>query len=295
MFFVDGYSAELLNNLSALIENNRVPHAVIIEGGNEQKRLELATSFANAMICTADQGNKPCGMCSVCKKVQCGSHPDVILIQAEDKKKTISVDVIRKMRDDAYVLPNEAERKIYIVNQAHTMQPYAQNALLKVLEEPPKYASFILLCDYHTELLQTVLSRCVVYNIESIESDDFTQQIGDKEKELSEKISVAVSEKNELELLVITSEFEKNSDLMQSCLVAFELILRDALIMASGGQECISASFESARILAGRIEKDRLIKLIESTRKIISQVEQHANNNLTITRLCTTLIQVVQN
>ena len=295
MFFADGFSAELLNNLSALIDNKRVPHAIILEGGNEELRSSLAQSFASAILCDSETESKPCGMCPVCKKAQSGSHPDIISVEAEEKKKTISVDVIRKMRDDAYIMPNEADKKIYIIKQAQTMQPYAQNALLKILEEPPRFALFILLCEYHTELLPTVLSRCVVFNIESEDMQEQSSKDKEKELELVSRISSALAEKNEFELLMITAEFEKNSDLLQDCLVSLELVLRDALVIASGGVNLLSPSEESARKLARNIEKEKIILLIESARVILAQAQQHANNNLTITRLCSTLIQVVLN
>ncbi|MEG2015548.1 MAG: hypothetical protein RR069_00400 [Oscillospiraceae bacterium] len=293
MFFADGYNAELLNNLSVLLESGRIPHAIILDGGTEQQRQILAKKLAGAIICTGKENEKPCGKCVACKKAIADSHPDIITVEAEEKKKTISIEIIRKMRDDAYVLPNEANKKIYIIKQAQTMQPYAQNALLKVLEEPPKYASFILLCEYHTELLPTVLSRCVVFNIEESAQNESTEQ--GKETELAQKISAALAEKSEFDLLMLTAEFEKNADLLQACLVSLELILRDAMVLAAGGNKCISSSKSSAELIARCIEKEQIIKLIEANRIIISQSQQHANNNLTITRLCSTLIQAVQN
>lgn len=294
MLATDGYSAELSNNLSALIEGGRVPHAMIIDGGSSVKRGELALSLASALVCNSTE-QKPCNHCNSCKKVKAGFHPDVIMVEAEDKKKTISVDVIRKMREDAYILPNEASKKIYIVKQADTMQPYAQNALLKVLEEPPKYASFILLCDYHTALLPTVLSRCVVFNIGVSALQEISHQKEEKAQELAIKIASAISKKDEYELLIITSEFEKNTELLQTCILMLELIFRDALVICSGGSNCISCSEDCAKELVKSLDTTQLMKLIDTVRMIMSQVQKHANNNLTITRLCSTLIQAVQN
>jgi len=294
MFVTDGYSAELLNNLSALIDGGRVPHAMVIDGGSAEKREEFAISLASALLCTGGD-EKPCKDCPSCKKIKAGSHPDVIIVEAEDKKKTISIDVIRKMRDDAYVLPNEANNKIYIIKQADTMQPYAQNALLKILEEPPKYASFILLCDYHTALLPTVLSRCVVFNIGISVAQKLSDQKEKQAQELAINIALSISKNDEYEFLILTSEFEKNSELLQTCILMLELIFRDALVLCAGGSNCISSSEDSAKVLVQNLDTTQLMALIDSARSILAQVQHHANNNLTITRLCSTLIQAVQN
>lgn len=293
MFLTDGYSAELLKNLSALVESKRVPHSMIIDGGSVQKREELALNFAGMVLC-ASEDLKPCGECASCKKVVANSHPDIKIVEAEDKKKTISVDVIRAMREDVYILPNESEKKIYIIKNAETMQPYAQNALLKILEEPPQYAVFILLCEYHKILLPTVLSRCVVFNIGATKTQELTEKKEKQAQELTQSIALAVANKNEYDLLMITSAFEKNAELLQASLTMLELIFRDALILCCGGKELISHSEESARILITSLDKMQLLSLIDAVKDISEQVKQYANNNLTITRLCSTLIKATQ-
>ena len=70
------------------------------------------------------------------------------------------VDLIRKARADIYIQPNEADRKVYMIPRAHDMQPPSQNALLKILEEPPAYGAFLLLTDNPEKLLPTIRSRC---------------------------------------------------------------------------------------------------------------------------------------
>lgn len=293
MFLTDGYSAELLSNLSALVESRRVPHSMIIDGGSVQKREDFAMHFAGMILCTSED-EKPCGRCASCKKVASSSNPDIKIVQAEDKKKTISVEVIRAMREDAYILPNESEKKIYIIKNAQTMQPYAQNALLKILEEPPQYAVFILLCEYHKTLLPTVLSRCVVFNIGTAVTQELTEKKEEKARELAEKIAVAVANKNEFELLMVTGEFEKNTELLQTSLAMLKLIFRDALILCCGGKELISHSEDSANLLIKSLDKMQLLSLIDAVKDITEQVNQYANNNLTITRLCSTLIKATQ-
>jgi len=106
-------------------------------------------------------GAGPCGVCKHCAKVLRGVHPDVISISVEKDKREVTVDQIRALKKDIIVIPNEAERKVYIINDADLMNRNAQNALLQALEEPPSHTVFILKTDNPTALLPTVRSRCM--------------------------------------------------------------------------------------------------------------------------------------
>ena len=112
------------------------------------------------MLCTASSGERPCGRCAPCRKVSSGVHPDVTVISGPGEGKPITVDQVRALRSDAYIRPNEGERKIYLLEQADRMNQSAQNAMLKLLEEGPAYAVFLLLAENGGGLLQTVRSRC---------------------------------------------------------------------------------------------------------------------------------------
>ncbi len=139
-------------------------HAYIITGSPENT-LRTATELAAAMLCTGG-GDTPCGTCRSCRKVFAHIHPDVLVLQRQkdDKgkqKPEIYVDQVREIAASAPVLPNEAERKIYIIQDAGAMNPAAQNALLKLLEEPPPFDAFLLTAENADQLLETVRSRCV--------------------------------------------------------------------------------------------------------------------------------------
>ena len=126
-----------------------------------------ACALARAMVCSAPEGaERPCGRCRDCLKSEKGIHPDIITVDrlTDDKgkpRREIYIDQIRDIVADAVVLPNEAERKVYIIRSADSMNAAAQNALLKVLEEPPRFVSFILVAESAVPLLETVRSRCV--------------------------------------------------------------------------------------------------------------------------------------
>ena len=169
---------------SAARENERLPHACLISAPTREAALQKARRLAAAAVCSAS-GERPCGRCRDCRKVEAGIHPDVITVSrlTDDKgkqKQAITVDQIRALSADAIVLPNEAARKVYILDEAETMNPAAQNAALKLLEEPPAGAVF-LLCTVNPLLLwPTVRSRCAHYGVggeESAGADEAVQAL----------------------------------------------------------------------------------------------------------------------
>lgn len=143
-------------------------HAYIVWGGNDEERSAFARKLAAAMICEGPD-EKPCGKCVNCVKAARGIHPDIILSDHNEQSRTIYVDQIRALRKDAVIMPNEAEKKVYIISHAGSMNASAQNALLKVLEEPPCSASFILAVETPAELLPTVRSRCAAVPVETLQ------------------------------------------------------------------------------------------------------------------------------
>ena len=133
-------------------------HAYLITGGSGESRGDYARELTKAYLCSGER--PPCGQCLSCRKVSAGVHPDVSWIAPVEGKREISVDQARALRSDAYIRPNEGKRKVYLIDPADAMNPAAQNALLKVLEEGPPYAAFLLLTGQPGKLLETVRSRC---------------------------------------------------------------------------------------------------------------------------------------
>ena len=134
---------------------NPLSHAYLIAGGSGDGRAALVKRLAAAYLCLGS--NPPCGQCGPCRKVGLGIHPDVSY--TVPAKQEITVDQIRALRSDAYIRPNEGRRKVYIIDPADAMNPPAQNALLKVLEEGPAYAACVLGAAQPGRLLDTVRSR----------------------------------------------------------------------------------------------------------------------------------------
>ena len=142
--------------ISAAAKGGRLHHALLITGEND--RTEALRFAAAAYECTAAE--KPCLRCEHCRKVLAGIHPDVIT--AEDSEhKNLSVDVLRAIRTDAYIRPNEGARKVYLFPDASRLTAQDQNVILKLVEEGPPYAAFVFCAESPAELLLTLRSRCI--------------------------------------------------------------------------------------------------------------------------------------
>ena len=163
---------QLKQNLTNALHSGHISHFYLISGPAGSGRHTLAKLLAAAILCQGHQ--KPCMACSACRKVMVNTHPDFITIN-DPTHKTIPVDLIRDMRDDLFIRPNESMWKIYMIDQE--MRTEGQNALLKVLEEPPKYGVFILIADNPESLLPTVRSRCTPLQLQPLSEDALIQAL----------------------------------------------------------------------------------------------------------------------
>ena len=162
----------------AVFAPSRLLHSYLICGENGEDKSALIDTLAAAMIC--ESGEKaPCGTCRSCKKSLRGIHPDIIRITPPEGKREIPIDTVRDVRAEAVVLPNEADRKVFIIEQADLMKEAAQNAFLKTLEEPPRHARFILSAENPAGLLDTVRSRCAEIRVraENFETDTASKEL----------------------------------------------------------------------------------------------------------------------
>ena len=168
----------LKQSLRAAFAADRLSHSYLITGPEGSGKRTLARILAAAMQCT-EGSRRPCGKCLQCRKVFAGTHPDVITVDADADKKLVTVDMVRRARSDVYIRPNEGRRKIYVFPRAMNMNPNAQNALLKVIEEPPEYAAFLLLTDSAERLLPTIRSRCAGLRMSPLTEEECLPALGE--------------------------------------------------------------------------------------------------------------------
>ena len=247
-------------NLSALRGNEKIKdqlsrqergrglsHAYIISGSLGSGRHTLARLLAAAMLCT-DGGERPCGRCPACTKAWKGVHPDISSIAGPEAGKPITVDQVRQLRADAYIRPNEGERKVYLLENADQMNPSAQNAMLKLLEEGPPYAAFLLIAGNPGGLLQTVRSRCEELALSAGERPEVLLDGGQAGAVMG--LADALEKAEELELLEAAMSLEGKREELSALLGALEEELGARAVRAKDRRGLLRAA-ELVRQLRG--------------------------------------------
>ena len=162
----------LKQNLAESLAKGHISHFYLISGPKGSGKHTLAKLLAEAILCQGDR--KPCGSCVHCRKMRSANHPDFITVE-DPEHKNVAVKIVRQIRDDMFIRPNEADHKIYLFPQELGIE--GQNALLKILEEPPAYGVFLLLTDNPDKLLPTVRSRCTELKLLPLEEKTIRNQL----------------------------------------------------------------------------------------------------------------------
>ncbi len=164
-------SDSLRRRIGEDIARGTFSHAYIIEGEEGSGKHTIARAIAMALACENryNEGEPlPCGHCKSCRKIASGNCPDLITVKKESGKTQFGVEVIRELRRDVHVLPNDLDFKIYLLEDAHLMNDAAQNAFLLTLEEPPPFVFFLLLANKSELLLETTRSRAPILRMQNV-------------------------------------------------------------------------------------------------------------------------------
>ena len=230
-------------------------HALLLSGSGD--RLAAALFAAAAMECTA-ASRRPCGECDACRKVGEKIHPDVITVE-DPEHKFVAVDMIRSVRSDAYIRPNEGKRKIYIFPDCSLLSEPDQNVLLKVVEEGPPYAAFIFCAENPSQVLQTLRSRCVELKLRPAE------ETGKEESETGELLCRTIAQKKRGSVAALCARLEKKKlgrdelgALLDWCRGAFA-----AALLLLYGQEEEEKYGEIPSFLAKNLTKTQIMSTIE--------------------------------
>ena len=244
--------------LRAAAERRALPHALLFTGGDGPAAAEFA---AAAMECTADHG-RPCGVCRACRKVLSGIHPDVITVQ-DPEHKLLSAETVRRVRADAYIRPNEGERKVYVFPDCALLTEADQNILLKTVEEGPPSAAFLFCAGSAAAVLPTLRSRCVECKLHPEETEE-TPPSPRAEAFLR---ALAKGKRGETAAACVRLEREKltGDDLEAFCAECRDLLAQALKLRygASGGGELpllLAKSLTNARLM-------RTIELLETLRR----------------------------
>lgn len=251
------------NTVNSFIALSKIPHAVLITGDEGTGKHTLADFLSTAAVCSGK--NKPCGVCHGCKMAAAKSHPDIITVSRESGKKELGVGIIREMRSDAFIKPHEADKKVYIIENAESMNATAQNALLKVLEEPPEYVIFILLASNKAALLPTVISRCTWLSLSAAEIDEATEvlmKIAETEEEAARNALILTHGNIGAAKKLLNENSEQN----------FSAVADDFILLTEKG-DCygilkLLSQFEKNRLLAEKFLLELKIKIAEKIKTL---------------------------
>ncbi len=276
-------------SIETAVSSKKLSHALIIEGKDDSTRFLAAVEITKALVCTGEK--KPCNSCAHCVKCDRNIHPDVHITQKEEDSTMIKVDSIRALKSKALVFPNEAAKSVFIIREAQFMNIQAQNALLKILEEPSGHVCFILTCPSKSSFLETITSRATSYSIGEEENTLSVKAEKEAAEAANELLSVFVSY-NEFFFLQKTAIFLKDKLLFRNALKAMIPIIRDGLILSGGGSDLISAYPETAKKLSAILTQKKLLQMLDEIQNLSDSVNSSANHNLSITRLSSVLYNI---
>ena len=235
-------------------------HALLLTGSGA--RMELARYAAAALECEAE-GSRPCGVCRACHKVAEDIHPDVITVR-DDQHKNIAVDVIREIRSDAYIRPNEGRRKVYLFPDCSLLTEQDQNVLLKIVEEGPPYAAFLFCAENVSAVLQTLRSRCVELKLRP------TAETPDGELlESAEQLCRAIGKRRRGSVVELAVRLEKKKldrDQTAAMLSRSRELFAQSLLFLYGRQDT-GSDREIIGFLAKNLTKTQIMSTIEILEK----------------------------
>lgn len=292
---------KLKNTLSSDFASGKSAHAYILDGPAGSGKRMTARLIAQAVLCeNRDDASHPlpCGTCPTCRKIAGGISVDVMTVSNGDHA-TIGVEAIRQIRQTLYIAPNDGDKKIYIIENAHRMTVQAQNALLLSLEEPPPYVMFLLLTEDSSALLETVRSRAPTIKTELFSADFVAEYLsshpnltpahieripavshlcggslgsalnllkgGDAElslyKTADEFVSLLLTGKKTDTLVFVNTSLPKDREKTRTLLTLVRFALRDLLSAKKGGDFLF---FTELPPYARRVSIRRLIELSEA-------------------------------
>ncbi len=138
------------------IKNGKLSHSLILISPDSYALEQFSKNLVMALMCESE--NKPCGECEGCKKVMHNNNVDVLYYPRSNK--TVNSAEIEDLITNVYTAPYEADKKVFVINNANNIDAIQQNKLLKTLEEPPHNTYFILIATDTSNILQTIKSRC---------------------------------------------------------------------------------------------------------------------------------------
>ena len=246
----------VFSRIRAAAARGALSHALLFTGPGD--RLAAARFAASAFQCVGPERDRPCGVCPACRKVREDIHPDVSAVRDEEHK-FIAVDVVREVRRDAYIRPNEGERKVYLFPDCALLTEQDQNVLLKLVEEGPPYAAFVFCAENPAAVLQTLRSRCVELKLQPKAPQGREE---DGEGEALCRCLLRRKRGSAAELAVRLEKKKLSRENLSALLERSEALLSQALVLTYGGTAG-DGDRALAEELGNRLTKAQLVRTIE--------------------------------
>ena len=240
----------------------KLAHCVMLVGAAE-KAHAVAAALAAALLCRS--GGQIACTCQTCRRVRERIHPDVVTLDRGES--LITVDDVRAIRASAYIAPLEAGNKVFLICHAQNMNGAAQNAALKLFEEPPEGVFFFLLCENQDAMMETVRSRCMTVLLPRLSEDTDPQEeeLRAAATEQAEQFVAALAQEDELALHIVCMQWEKLK--RQEATAFFDAVLervRAALLAAQG---LPASGADQALIRLGTVRLYRIARILLDRRE----------------------------
>ena len=283
---------QLRNQLETMISAHKLPHAMIVEGENPALNSALAHLIARARLCTC--GTPLSGDCPVCRVLDRGGiHPDIVEVQGSGKTGAISVDTVRQLHSYGSLVPESADGIVYILENGDLMLKPAQNAFLKLFEEPPENIMFIITCSSASKLLETIRSRAYLVRAAWPESPAPDE---DEIRSQAEAFAASLLSAREADSLMLAARYSRSGKdganarrELTAMLDGLRAIFRQALIIGAGAQQVLTQQSPAADELARTLSPARIEQLINELPGLEQAIKNNAGMALVTSALCVRL------
>ena len=298
---------QIVEQLQQTVVSDRIAGGYLFVGPTGVGKETVARYFARLIFCKQDtQPPTVCGECLACRKVDSGNHPDLQFIRPDGSE--LKIGQIRELQKHIIYEPLEASRKVYILTDVERMNEYAENALLKTLEEPPASSVLILLTSNLQALLPTTRSRCQILQFHPIPTQELAEILTDKFSVspeqaitlaiaadgaigkalaqlergdiLTEGVPEVLKETDPLAAFRLAENFKDNPETLSELVTWY----RDLLFLQQGApSELITHihSVEELRMLVPRYSRLRIQQAIQTVFETKSLLD-HTNTNATL-------------
>jgi DNA polymerase-3 subunit delta' len=306
--------------LKRLLEKSAVPHSFIFSGTAGAGKFAAAKEFAKALNCLDPQDFDSCGICNSCHKLEQGLHPDLVLVASDGVY--IKLEQIRELRKSFRFRPFEGKFRVVIIQDAQKLIEQAANALLKILEEPPKANIFILLTPEPQMLLPTIVSRCCRVSFQPLDDESVAEFLArggelppdqaaemarlaaggiDKARLLAQDGRAApwkeVIGKLEsldglsiLDFFPMVSDWAKNRETAERDFEFIRLWVRDIILFRLASGHCLTFELSGRSKEAARsASPESLFLLYRSIEQAMQGLKVNANLQMTLESVCLTI------